>query len=485
MKEMVVPEVLSVLEDFWDYSITGGNDMNPIFKTFTTLKGYYVFDRGRNTILSISKQEYELLNQRDENTIRHFREHGFLEDHQIQSVKHPNSDQLEYYLANHLEKITIQLTQNCNLRCAYCPYTGGYENRSYSDKTISFETIKKGIDYLLSHSQYTEQVTVGFYGGEPLLEMDLLKKSVAYTKSVSAGRKIYFTLTTNGTLLRDENVEYFIENDIHVIISIDGAKEFHNANRVFENGTGSFDIIMKNLSRIKQKYPEFFSLLTVNSVISTNNDLACSNEFFNAEDVLEQISVDMNTVSEFNAKNAVEYDEKFKVVNDFEICKAYLNMLGKLSDRAVSKLYQMQSGKVNITYKTLRPFRLEGKEMHPGGQCIPGVSRLLMDVDGNFYPCERVSEKSQIMRIGNVNEGIDVEKSRYLLNIGKITEKECINCFASNLCRICISWIDGNTELSREKKLEHCKKMKKDAIEEIRIITILKELGYQFKGAEY
>lgn len=98
--------------------------MNPIFKTFTTLKGYYLFNQGRNTILSISKQEYELLNQRDENTIRHFREHGFLEDHWIQSVKHPNSDQLEYYLNNHLEKITIQLTQNCNLRCVYCPYTG-------------------------------------------------------------------------------------------------------------------------------------------------------------------------------------------------------------------------------------------------------------------------------------------------------------------------------------------------------------------------
>lgn len=71
----------------------------------------------------------------------------------------------------------------------------GYENRYYSDKTINFKMIKRGIVYLLSHSQYTEQITVGFYGGEPLLEMDLLKKSVECTKNVSAGRKIYFTLT--------------------------------------------------------------------------------------------------------------------------------------------------------------------------------------------------------------------------------------------------------------------------------------------------
>lgn len=459
--------------------------MNPVYKTFSTLNGFYVFDRGRNSILKITEQEFDLLNRKDPDTIIHFRNNGFLEDNLIKHIKHENSDQLEQYLENKLEKMTIQLTQGCNLKCSYCPYNGSYENRSYSNKKISLETIKKGIDFFLSHSRYTEQIAISFYGGEPLLEMELLKKSVEYARNAGGERKIHFNLTTNGTLFTDDIVEYLLENGIYVLLSLDGSKESHDKNRVYHNGNGSFDTIMRNLEHIQDKYPDFFSLLSVNAVIDPNNDFSGTNAFFNTSGLLSQVTVEMNTVSEFNIKDEVQYSEDFKVTNDYESCKAYLNMLGYLPEEPVSRLYQLQKGKVNIIYKTLRPFRMEGDTMHPGGQCMPGVSRLLLDVDGNFYPCERVSEESEIMKIGNVDDGIDMEKARYLLNVGRITEQECIGCYASNLCKICIAWVDGNTELSREKKLQHCRKMQQNVIKEIRVIAILKELGYRFEGSQF
>lgn len=459
--------------------------MNPIYKTFSTPKGFYVYDRSTNSIICLNKKEFDLLNENDEDVIMQFRNKGYLQDNTIEKIRHESTDYLDYYLCNNLEQLIIQLTQNCNLRCSYCPYMGGYDNRTHSDKSISMEIIQKGIDYLLAHSHNTKRISIGFYGGEPLLAMSFLRKAVEYTDEVREGRNILFTLTTNGTLLSDENVEYLIAKDFHVLISLDGAREYHNANRVFPNGQGSFDVIMEKLEHIKQKYPDFFSSLTINSVISTDNDLSCTNDFFNADQVLEQLTINMNTLNENNAKTAVQYDENFKMTNDFETCKTYLHMLGKISDRHVSKLYKSNVGKVHSFYKTLRPNKTTAKEMHPGGPCLPGVTRLLMDVEGNFYPCERVSEKSEIMRIGHVDHGIDAEKSKYLLNVGKVTEQECLNCFAFHFCITCCACADGGTELSKDKKLVYCNSVKQDVLENFRLITMLKEHHYNFEELAY
>ena len=459
--------------------------MNPIYKTFSTLKGQYVYDRSTNLIINVEKEEFDLLNKKDEKAIMKFRSKGYLEDSTIERIRHPNSDYLKYYLSNNLEQLIIQLTQNCNLRCSYCPYMGGYDNRTYSNKSINLETIRKGIDYILSHSQNTKQISVGFYGGEPLLEMSLLKQAVEYIEEVKEGRTIRLNLTTNGTLLSDDNVEYFMEKNIRVLLSLDGAREYHNAHRVFPNGEGSFDIIMEKLKHIKEKYPEFLSKLMINSVISTDNDLSCTNDFFNAEQILDQLAVNMNTVNENNAKTSIQYDENFKVINDFEMCKAYLHMIGKISQRQVSKLYRQNEGKAQIIYKTLKPYRMQEKELHPGGPCLPGIARLFMDVEGNFYPCERVSEKSEIMRIGHVDQGVDPEKAEYLLNVGATTEQECKECFAFNFCKACCACCDGNTELSRDKKLAYCNSIRYTALEEMKLITMLKEFNYNFEQRAY
>lgn len=459
--------------------------MNPIYKTFSTLRGFYVYDRSTNTIINIEKEEFDLLNKNDEVTVMQFRKQGYLEDNTLKRINHPSSDRLNYYLENNLEQLVIQLTQNCNLRCSYCPYMGGYNNRTYSDKVISMETISKGVDYLLAHSQNTKQIAIGFYGGEPLLEMSLLKKAMEYIEAVREGRNIRFTLTTNGTLLSDSNIEYFMKHNFQILISLDGAKEYHNAHRVFPNGKGSFDVIMEKLAHIKQKYPEFFSRLTINSVISTDNDLSCSNNFFNADQILEQLAVNMNTLNRNNSKSSIEYGESFTTINNFEICKTYLYMLGKISLRHVSKLYQTNIGYVHGTYKTLKPFKMQADEGHPGGPCLPGITRILMDVDGNFYPCERVSENSKIMRIGHVEQGIDSEKAKYLLNVGKITEQECINCFAFNFCKVCCACADGDTVLSPDKKRIYCNGTQNNALEDMRLITMLREYNYNFEELAY
>jgi organic radical activating enzyme len=106
----------------------------------------------------------------------------------------------------------LQVTQQCNLRCQYCAYSGAYYNRTHNSARMSFETAKRAIDFLLARSHESDHVHVGFYGGEPLLEFDLIKRCVDYVKKSVEGRSITFGITTNATLLNDEKI---LEDRLH------------------------------------------------------------------------------------------------------------------------------------------------------------------------------------------------------------------------------------------------------------------------------
>ena len=97
-------------------------------------------------------------------------EQGFFEEYCIEKLQHPMTEFLDDILDANIESINLQVTQNCNLRCDYCPYTGNYyNNRRHTNKKMNFELVKRGIDFLYNHSMNSNGVNVSFYGGEPLL----------------------------------------------------------------------------------------------------------------------------------------------------------------------------------------------------------------------------------------------------------------------------------------------------------------------------
>lgn len=98
-----------------------------------------------------------------------------------------------------------------------------------------------------------------------------------------------------------------------------------------------------------------------------------------------------------------------------------------------------------------------------------------------MFPCERVAEKSEVMKIGNLNKGFDMDKVRNLLNVGKITEKECKSCWAINYCSLCCQKADGGDHLSKTVKLPYCKISKENAYYDIAEICVLRELGVHFQ----
>ena len=150
------------------------------------------------------------------------------------------------------QSITFIVTEDCNLRCKYC-----YITHKSSNKKMSFEVAKKFIDYILSENiKYQDAVTLDFIGGEPLLEVELIDKICdyfklqTYLKGSSWFWNYRISICTNGVNYSNEKVQDFIKKNpgkIGITITVDGTKEKHDLQRVFPNGSGSFDIIKPNL----------------------------------------------------------------------------------------------------------------------------------------------------------------------------------------------------------------------------------------------
>lgn len=122
-----------------------------------------------------------------------------------------------------------------------------------------------------------------------------------------------------------------------------------------------------------------------------------------------------------------------------------------------------------------------GKINHPSGPCMPGSRRIFVNVKGNLYPCEKVSENCEQERIGNIDIGLDLEKINNILNIGKLTEDECKKCWAFQYCNMCCNKAEKDNILCREARLSHCKLARKAAYNDLKEICILKEFGCEFK----
>ncbi|MEY2632500.1 MAG: hypothetical protein RIR00_1154, partial [Pseudomonadota bacterium] len=151
--------------------------------------------------------------------------------------------------------VALLITQKCNFRCTYCYGDGGsYGGGGLMKKDTAFRTI----DWLIGQSGDEPKLTVTFFGGEPLLNFKLLKEVVAYARSEGAkvGKTFGFTVTTNGSLLTDEVLAYFKENDVAPVVSMDGPKEINDAQRPDTKGKGTYEQIVPRVRKMLQIFPE-------------------------------------------------------------------------------------------------------------------------------------------------------------------------------------------------------------------------------------
>lgn len=353
----------------------------PFIHLFSTPLGYYLYDVNTNEILKIDEDVYDYLqsgNIKDTQTIKKIdklKREGYLKCFRVEETEHPATELLPFYLQSKVGQLVLQVTQNCNLRCDYCVYSGKYITRGHTNKRMNYETAKKAIDFLKEHSVEKERVIIGFYGGEPLLEFELIKKCVKYARKELKGKQINFALTTNATLLNDEIINYFIEHSFIVTVSIDGPKEMHDDERRFaKNNKGSFDIVMNNIRKIREKDEEYFnSFVRVNAVLLTDKSFRCVDQFFRGDEVFENIGISAHLVSDAFSKKPNKIDTLYIEEQQYELFKFYLAQLGRIDNKYASPLLydRFMQMKTKREYDEASHREQLLKKWHRGGPCIP------------------------------------------------------------------------------------------------------------------
>lgn len=454
-------------------------------KLFKTFNRYYFYDVNSNSINEISEELYNLLKENDL-TAQNFDNcndlQNLLKSQRISSNKpleyfHPFSVILDDFVDRKLSFMSLQVTQNCNLRCKYCPYTynEGF-NRLHNHKRMTKKTIALAIDMLVNKSIDNELLTIGFYGGEPLLEYELIKYTVEKIKKRIGERKIRFTITTNGTLLNEEILEFLDKYKFSVLISLDGPKDINDKNRIFHMKDSSvFDVVMNNISLIKDNYPNIMKRIGISMVVDPTNNIMIYKQLFDKYDYLNYVIANISLLDESHYINKRERSDEFRRVIGNESFLTYLEVLNEI-----------ETSKNTFFNKLIRPNIVRKLEdliisneiptnYAPSGQCIPG-NRLFVSANGDIFPCEKINELSDFTVMGNVQDGIITNKAKKIMNCSEIKFNECRNCFALRHCTNCIKNFSEVLDKNENFNIDnHCNLIREKVLSEIITRTHLSE----------
>lgn len=446
------------------------NDI-PVIKTFIYNKKYFVYDAYKNQILEISKDQYceiELLKEygateykklnsdtAQYKDIQQLIKKGYFRGTFIENIQHPDTDFAESIVNRCINDITFQVTKNCNFLCRYCMYAASNDiERNHEDINMTWGVAQKTLDFFIHHSQDAEILVVSFYGGEPLLNFELIINIVEYLESKIHTKKIIYNMTINGSILSNDIIEFLVKHDFRLAISLDGCEKIQNRHRKFKgNGNPTYDIVFNNILNLKNNYSEYFNTqVRFMPVGFKDENYESVKNYFSGIGVPEEhliyLPADMEGIDyiESNVPLSLNtYNESSN--NDIK--------LERIVDNKVLTLLQEIYDK-----KTIIP-----SNWHHNGPCIPGFKRLFVDVNGVFFPCEKVLERKEF-QIGDIYSGINIDKVKELMNIGKLTETECKSCWALRFCSMCASSCNDieQCSLTHAQKLTQCKTQKQKAL---------------------
>lgn len=324
------------------------------------------------------------------------------------------------------KSITFIVTKDCQLACKYC-YLVGKNN----EERMSFDVAKVAIDYVLGHREVFNESSVifDFIGGEPFLEIELIDNICDYLKTQMYllnhpwFNSYRFNFSTNGILYSDPTIQNYIKKNINHLsigITIDGTKHKHDMNRIYKDGRGSYNDIVKNIPLWLEQFPNSGTKVTVGS-----EDLP-----YIVESVLHLYSIG---IKEVNIN--VVFENVWHEGDD----KLFEDQLIQLADIIINKeLYKDYS----CSFFSDIIGNHQDKERENQNWCGAG-KMLSIDSVGNFYPCTRFAKYSLRSKppiiIGNIKDGINFNLLRPFLTLDRCTQstQECINCDVASGCAWC------------------------------------------------
>lgn len=317
-----------------------------------------------------------------------------------------------------VKALCLHIAHDCNLACRYCfAEEGEYHGHR---ELMTYETGKQALDFLIANSGSRRNLEVDFFGGEPLMNWQVVKDLVRYGREQEKihNKNFRFTLTTNGVLLNDEIMEFVNQEMGNVVLSIDGRKEVHDHMRPFPKGAGSYDLILPKFKKFAESrhQDKYYVRGTF-----THYNLDFSKDVLSlADQGFKQISVEP----------VVAPDEA-----DYAICREDLPQIFEEYDALAKEMIKREKEgngfnffhfMIDLTGGPCVYKRLSG--------CGSGTEYLAVTPWGDLYPCHQFVGTEQFL-MGNVWEGIktpEIQKEFRHCNV--YTKEECKKCFARFYC---------------------------------------------------
>jgi uncharacterized protein len=324
-----------------------------------------------------------------------------------------------------LTTMVLNVTNQCNLSCTYC-YEYGEDKivdteNGRKPKFMSEETARESVDFMLREAGDNPIAHLTFFGGETLLNLPVLKSTIAYARqrAAEAGKEVDFSLTTNATLLKPDVIEFLAENRVGVTISIDGPKEVQDQFRVFSNGTGSYDIVVPKIRELLRAH--------------------------RTRPIGARVTLTTNTIDIRKIFRHLTEDIGFREVGFAPVTTAPNRDYAIAGEGFDSMLRQFQSLAADFLEAALEN-RHHGfsnvkdtlEEIHKGVSkpfpCGAGLGLMGVSTDGDVALCHRFAG-SDDHKIGSVRTGIDRLVQIGFLEKHHIDDKtDCSRCWARPLC---------------------------------------------------
>ncbi|MBI5498026.1 MAG: radical SAM protein [Deltaproteobacteria bacterium] len=311
-------------------------------------------------------------------------------------------------------RVTLFLDHACNLRCTYC-----YNGEKFS-RRMSSDVMRRAINLVLAQPAHPALRTqVSFFGGEPLLAMDLVDEAVTYARARAAavGRRVVFHLVTNGTLMGPETVERLVTAQVQVAVSLDGCAAAHNATRRYANGRPSHADVAAHVRGLAQRVaPGGFKVMSVvdpanvghlGSVLDAALELGC---------------LDVG----INVNHAAAWDDDARA--------AYARGLRELGDRYVAACRRGIRFKLALLDSKIITHLRGG--FSPEERCDFGCEELAVAPSGRLYPCDRLvgmDDRDELV-IGDVWRGVDVARRDALVEEKNAEPEDCRACALAPRC---------------------------------------------------
>ncbi|MBU5299506.1 radical SAM protein [Clostridium sporogenes] len=456
--------------------ITKGGKLTRFGKPFRTPEHFYFLDTGTGKVLECTEQEYSIfenlmannglnidsleLSKHEiqvalEGVMEAIEKENIFQATPLEKFDGAHMQDLSLAVPQNMQQIILEVTEECNLRCDYCIYNDENDGfRDFGRHNMSWDTAKKAIDYIFKTS-LRDEIFIGFYGGEPLLRFDLIKKCVEYALNNKADKDVIFAMTTNGVLMTPDKADFFSSvPQFSLMFSLDGDKETNNEHRKMKNGQGSFDLAFQGYKNALEAYGEekkhCISISTVVSPPYSTEKFNRMQEFFITS--ANNLQLNCTYVSHPTKKSVKSaWDEKTKVENRMPLLAWEKQREFEEKEKSFTRA-QQNSLFLKIHKRPIIDTPIPWHKFN--GCCLPGTRRLYVTTEGKFMACERIGESPII---GDVKNGLDIEAiQKYFVD--EYMEKsvpDCKDCWASLLCGICYAncYNESSFDISKKRRL--------------------------------